>query len=79
MPLDRPHLSAHVATDYTSGTSRVFIFTPVDSGFKSHAVIQLDENGNVTGHRSTVRFSRHSAALARWAAIYQRRSIPANY
>lgn len=76
MPRNRPRLSAHVASDYTTGSTRVFVFTPVDSAFRSHAAVNLDENGNATGHRSTVALAPHSAALTRWARIYQRRSVP---
>lgn len=79
MPLNRPALKAHVASDHTSGSHRQFVFTPTGPDNKSRAAIVLNEHGHVVGHRSTLELSSHAAALTRWARIYQQRSIPASY
>jgi len=79
MPLNRPALKAHVASDHTFGTARQFVFTPTGPDNKSRAAVVLNEYGHVVTHRSTLELSSHASALTRWARIYQARSIPASY
>lgn len=79
MPLNRPPLKAHVASDHTHGSDRQFVFTPTGPDNKSRAAVVLNEYGHVITHRTTAELSRRADALTRWARIYMKRSVPARY
>lgn len=52
MPLNRPALKAHVASDHTSGSHRQFVFTPTGPDNKSRAAVVLNEHfGRANGER----------------------------